>query len=522
MTLKALIFDLDGVITDTAEYHFLAWQRLANELNITFTREDNEQLRGVPRRESLLFILGLGEHTATENEIVDMMARKNRYYVAMLENVSPADMLPGVPPLLDALDDAGIQYCIGSASRNSPNVVQKLGLADRMQLVAHGGSVPNQKPAPDLFRYAAAQMGFRPDECIVVEDAAAGVSAALAGGIAALALGPAERFGRLLDLSDHVTRRDDLTGLEIADLGALLVDDAAWTVVAPAYSAETQSQLATTFTIGNGYLYTRGTVEEGDPDNPPFTGAADLTALPNWLDTTILVNGHPFRLNTGDVHHCRRRLDLRRGILHRTVRWVAPSGHVLDLTFERFLSYAHDQIGALRLVATAVNQPCDIVIQSGIDGHVSAGEGRPWRLGAQGQTENALWLEAETRSGDTQLACAASVTASAETRHINHPGAPQIQTAKMLEPGQSVQIDKRVSYAISPKSEHTRPLRDEALAALDGRTYDATKEAHIAAWRDAWREAERVIEKNRDSNDAMQLAQRTQIFHQLATHRATA
>lgn len=222
MTLKALIFDLDGVITDTAEYHFLAWQQLAHELGIDFTRADNEQLRGVSRRDSLLFILNL-QVTATDQlplpdaEIERLMARKNANYVSMLEQVSPDDLLPGVLALLDALDSADIRYCIGSASKNAPNVVKRLGIADRMQFVAHGGLVERSKPAPDLFLYSAEKLGVAPQDCLVVEDAAAGIQAAIAANMAAIALGPVERFGNLLD-APRVMQCASLVGVTVQEL----------------------------------------------------------------------------------------------------------------------------------------------------------------------------------------------------------------------------------------------------------------------------------------------------------------
>ncbi len=193
--LKAIIFDLDGVITDTAEYHFRAWKRLADEENLPFTREDNEQLRGVPRRESLLRLLkGKQIPEATMQE---WMTRKNDAYQALLTQVTPDDLLPGVAGLFDQLDAAGIPYAIASASRNAPTVVKSLGIKDRLAALVDGSSVKRQKPAPDLFRYAAALLNVQPHECLVVEDAEAGIEAGLAAGMTCLALGPAERFADL-------------------------------------------------------------------------------------------------------------------------------------------------------------------------------------------------------------------------------------------------------------------------------------------------------------------------------------
>ena len=191
--IRGFIFDLDGVLTDTAEYHYRAWKRLADDEGIPFTREDNEHLRGIPRRESLLLILK--GRTYPEEKIQEMMERKNNYYLEFIREISPADLLPGARELLEEIRQAGLKSALGSASKNAPDVVRRLGIAGLLDVVSHGGSVTKQKPAPDLFLYAARQLDLQPDECVVVEDAAAGIQAGRAGGFHTLGLGPRERVG---------------------------------------------------------------------------------------------------------------------------------------------------------------------------------------------------------------------------------------------------------------------------------------------------------------------------------------
>lgn len=193
MTIRAFIFDLDGVLTDTAEYHYRGWKRLADELGIPFTREDNETLRGIPRRESLMMILNGREYP--EEQIQEMMERKNRYYLEFIKDIAPRDVLPGAMELLKEIRVAGLKSALGSASKNAPEVVERLGIAKLLDAISDGNSVKRQKPAPDLFLYAAAQLGLSASECIVVEDAAAGIEAAHAGGFRSIGLGPHERVG---------------------------------------------------------------------------------------------------------------------------------------------------------------------------------------------------------------------------------------------------------------------------------------------------------------------------------------
>lgn len=191
--IKAFIFDLDGVITDTAEYHYLAWKRLTDEENIPFSREENEKLRGVSRRASLELILK--NRSLSEEKIQEMMDRKNSYYQAYLENISARDLLPGALLLLRKLQSKQIRLALASASKNAPQVVERLGIAPYFEVIADGNSVEKTKPAPDLFLYAAEKLELPPEACLVVEDAEAGIAAARAAGMATIGIGPAERVG---------------------------------------------------------------------------------------------------------------------------------------------------------------------------------------------------------------------------------------------------------------------------------------------------------------------------------------
>jgi kojibiose phosphorylase len=215
VTISAFIFDLDGVITDTAEYHYRGWKRMADDEGIPMDQTLGDELRGVARRPALERIIG--DRPYTEEQILELMDRKNSYYVAMLDQVSPADLLPGVARLLDELEEAGIAAAIGSASKNARSVLERLGVADRFAAVSDGYSVTAHKPAPDLFLHAAAQLGVEPSQAVVLEDAAAGVEAALAGGFHTIGVGPPERVGAaevVVDGFADVTLADLLARLQ--------------------------------------------------------------------------------------------------------------------------------------------------------------------------------------------------------------------------------------------------------------------------------------------------------------------
>jgi beta-phosphoglucomutase len=208
--IRAFIFDLDGVITDTSEFHFRAWQRLAGEEGLPFSRQDNEALRGVARRESLNLILkGKKIPEATADA---WMERKNNYYIEMVKNMSPGDLLPGAEQLLEELHQAGFRVAVASSSKNARLVIQRLHLGNFLDAIVDGTMVASSKPAPDLFLKAAELLGVPPVQCVVVEDASAGVEAGRAAGMHTVGLGPMERVSQAnLVLSDlHAARLADI------------------------------------------------------------------------------------------------------------------------------------------------------------------------------------------------------------------------------------------------------------------------------------------------------------------------
>ena len=192
---KAILFDLDGVLTDTSEYHYLAWKRLADEEGIPFTRQENDDhLRGVGRRESLMYIIRGRNYS--EAQIEEMMDRKNNYYNDMIKSMTPKDLVPGGRELLSEIRAAGIKIAIASGSRNAQTVLDLLDIMSYLDGVADGYCIVTTKPAPDLFVYAAGLVKVYTPDCLGVEDADAGIEAIKTAGMQALGIGPEERFHR--------------------------------------------------------------------------------------------------------------------------------------------------------------------------------------------------------------------------------------------------------------------------------------------------------------------------------------
>lgn len=194
-TIKAIIFDLDGVLTDTSEYHYRAWKHLADDEGIAFTRAENDaHLRGVGRRDSLLFLLK--GRKVSEAQIQEMMERKNRYYNELIKQMSAEDVVDGSKELLKEIRDNGIKTALASGSKNAMTVLRQLQLVSYFDGIADGYSVANSKPAPDIFVFAAGLVQTHTSACLGIEDANAGIEAIKTAGMIALGIGPRERFSR--------------------------------------------------------------------------------------------------------------------------------------------------------------------------------------------------------------------------------------------------------------------------------------------------------------------------------------
>ncbi len=190
--IKGFLFDLDGVIVDTAVFHFQAWRRLAQKLGGDFTEEQNEQLKGVSRVDSLNKIIEWTGATVSDEEFQSLMVEKNEWYLELVQGLGPQDALPGALNFLQTAYDQGVKIALGSASKNAPMILEKLGITPLFTAIIDGNNVVNGKPHPEVFLKGAEALGLEPSECVVFEDSIAGVQAAKTGGMSSVGIGDAE------------------------------------------------------------------------------------------------------------------------------------------------------------------------------------------------------------------------------------------------------------------------------------------------------------------------------------------
>lgn len=209
MNKKGFIFDLDGVIVDTAKYHFFAWKNLANSIGVDFTETQNEQLKGVSRVKSLEKILAWGNKTLSEDQFIELMAKKNENYLSYISEMDESEILSDVPKTLNYLIDKNQGVALGSASKNAREILKKVNLLTKFDVIVDGNDVTKAKPDPEVFLSAAKSLDIQPENCIVFEDSVAGIQAANAAQMISIGIGDK----KVLHQADYVFK--DFTEMDL-------------------------------------------------------------------------------------------------------------------------------------------------------------------------------------------------------------------------------------------------------------------------------------------------------------------
>jgi len=538
MELKAVIFDLDGVIVDTAEHHFQAWKRLAEELGIPCPPERKDQVRGVSRRRSLAIVLTGNPHAAeedlyglyTDEEIEELMAKKDEYYRELIKKLRPQDVLPGVRQFLEDLRAHGVKTAVATVSRNCQDVLGKLNLLDAFDVLVDGHSPARSKPEPDLFLIAAEKLKVSPSQCLVVEDAPAGVEAAEAAGMWSLALGPKERFSEVRP-SLILPSLANVTWNEILALLMAIKEDP-WRVwESPRLTPQAWE---TNFTVGNGYFCTRGTYEEPHPQEIRATlvhGLYDavpiffeeLVNCPDWTGLEIQVDGEPLLPGQGQILEHQRWLDLYDGSLHRWIRWQSPSGKRVFLHTVRFASMADPHLGFQLCTVSVEDTPCALGIRAffpvapenpGLPPFPHLGHTH-WRVIKTFQEEGKVGLKLKSKGRGLELGATMALLPIGQGvprfSSFACPETPGVFVDVTLRPWQTFGLVK--FFALYTSQDTLDPLGESQAKIAEAlrRGYFQLLREHRRAWQSLWENCDIEVEGDKETQRAI----RFNLYHLL-------
>lgn len=497
--IRGAIFDLDGVLVDTARYHYLAWKRLAGELHIDFTREDNERLKGVSRARSLEILLELGGKTLAEDEKAKAADKKNGWYLEYIQGITPNELLPEVVPLLTYLRQHGVKLSLGSASKNAAAILDKLAISPLFDAVVHGGHVAKAKPDPEIFLAAAKALGIPPAQCVVFEDASAGVEAGKNAGMTVIGVG-----------DPAVLTQADMVIKSFAELSfPLVIEEPSppdFILTATGGSKDDAELNGSKFLLGNGYVGYRGTLEEYRKESQVAVTVAGLYDKVGdaWREPVNAPNGFYTVVSAGDevlnaLEHAPARhqqtLDLRRAV-HGRESVFKTRANEIRVRSERFLSLDDVHLMAMKYQFKAARAE-KLVIRTGIDGDVWDINGPHLADFHASEDHDRIVVNARTNEGDrlTVVEAMAIDFGDFGTQCVVTEGKTVMREITIdAEPGREYTFFKFVSLFTSNDGvQDPEAAAIENSAAASRRGYRALYLRHAQAWEARWSRSDVVV-----------------------------
>jgi kojibiose phosphorylase len=534
---RGAIFDLDGVIVDTAKYHYLAWKRLAAELGFEFAEEQNEALKGVSRMRSLEILLAAGGLSFDEMARQELATKKNGWYVEYINKIDRSEILPGALELLAALKNRGVRIALGTASKNSVILLGNLKIEEYFDAIVDGNKVSKAKPDPEVFVTAARGLGLRPWECVVFEDAEAGIEAARRAGMYAVGVGNS----KTRDLSDQF-----VTGLDAFDAGPFFVDRL-WCLSEEQFDPGKNRHYEGAFTTGNGYLSVRGSLEEGLGDDPqdeeylrmptnvtlekfrsgkskwgtfipgivgnhPLLNQ-EMINLPWFIDIGVWFDGEKLDMEKSNLRNYCRYLNMKEGTLHRSFEWLTANGSEAGVSFERFISMDQNSLSVQRLKVVVLKGGGILKLESGINPGVRTNGYNHFQNVTTGALpEGFIFTEVETDVGNHVFEVSAinsleeiSFEIKLDSSRIFFSG------GRELAAGEALDIVK-LTCITTDRDLEMGYYRDRALQVLktvNSLNYDQLYQNHFKILKQKWEYSDVKIK----GDDTAQLALRFSIYH---------
>jgi nigerose phosphorylase len=494
--IRGAIFDLDGVLVDTARYHYLAWKRLAGELHIDFTSEDNERLKGVSRVRSLEILLELGGKTLAEEEKARATEKKNGWYLEYIRNLTPDELLPEVVPFLTYLRERGVKLSLGSASKNAAVILDKLAISALFDAVVDGNHVSKAKPDPEIFLAAAKALGVPPAQCVVFEDASAGVEAGKTAGMTVIGVG-----------DPAVLTQADMVVKTFADLSfPLVIEEPSpldFILTATGFHKDDAELNGSKFLLGNGYVGYRGTLEEYGKDSQVAVTVAGLydKAGDAWREPVNAPNGFYTVLSAGGevlnaLEHApawhQQTLDMRRAVHGRDSVFKTRANEI-RVRSERFLSLDDVHLMAMKY-QLKVARAETLVIRTGVDGEVWDINGPHLADLHTSQAVDRIVVNARTNEGH-RVTVVEAIEIDFGTQRVVAEGKTVMREITIdAEPDREYTFFKFVSLFTSNDGvQSPESAAVENSAAASRRGYRALYLRHAQAWEARWSRSDVVV-----------------------------
>lgn len=537
--IRAVLFDLDGVVVFTDKYHYLGWKKLADEQGWQFDEEVNNQCRGVPRMASLQVILDHNNVELPDDEKQALATRKNEYYKELLEGINESDLYPGVIPFLEQLKAEGVRLGLCSSSKNAATVLEKLNLTPFFEAVVTGRDITHAKPDPEIFLLGAEQLGIHPFHCLVFEDAPSGVAAGLAAGMKVIGVGTPDV---LANAPETITDYGEIDVTALLDCGRpKTVSPEPWTVAETAFNPNRAQYWETLFALTNGFMGLRGTYEEDDPklsghaypgfflngiyDYEPFHHVISFPGFPkqwhamlnlcDWRIINLTVDGERFSMFDGRTSAYRRELDLKRGVAVRSLEWESPGGKRVRIRTTRVVSMARRHAAAIRYEVTPLNFSGSVEFESVTRPVVPSAElaGDRFDITERGTRGQAHYFVGRPKTAEFRVGMAITHRLDDGAHVKTEPGDDRYVERFRFNASRdrAVVLEKHACFHTSIETPADDVL-EEALGGVETASelgFDALLAEHVAFWEAYWERADIEI----DGPVADQQALRLSMFH---------
>ncbi len=543
---QAVLFDLDGVVVTTDKYHYQAWKEIAAEKGWIFNKELNHKLRGVPRLESLEIILEDNHIILSREEKVALATRKNNYYIELLKNINSSDLYPGAVDFLKQLKSKGIKTALCSSSRNANLVIEALQLKDFFDAIVTGNDIRKGKPDPEIFQIAAQRLRVHHINCIVIEDASSGLKAALAAGMKCIGVGTAENLPEAEETFLNYQEIELNELLESGRIKRMVMDP--WCIVETEINPKRSVYWESLFALSNGYMGVRGTYDEEHPEILPYSQqgmyinsvydylkywnhVCNFKGLPerihtmlnlwDWTIINLYVDGEKFSFSSGQISQYRRELNLKNGILNRTLIWESPQGKKLMLNSTRLVSMVRRHSAVIHYEVKPLNFSGMITLESVLKGKAVNNDYsfEPLLKQKSGLADSIHYSLFSTKNTGIKIATVAGHVLSKDqaTTHVDIKNDDLIfRMTFQASQEEAVSLDKQVCFFTS-NEENEANLIPEALNTLKKDMKDGFAAIFLEQsrfWKDYWDISDIEIGANQSDQQVL----RFNMFHLRQNH----